>query len=80
MVYFLKATPNFVALAPGENAVVTVTDGMTGVPVPGAAFAGQVSNAAGQVTITGGSKVSVNVYKATRSDSIRSNAVVVAVA
>ncbi|MCJ1475858.1 hypothetical protein MMC13_004522 [Lambiella insularis] len=78
-VYFLKAEPELVALGPGGTTVVTVTDGMSGVPVAGAAFAGQLSNAAGQVTITG-SKAGVNVYKATRSDSIRSNAVVVAVA
>ncbi|MCJ1378986.1 hypothetical protein MMC17_002085 [Xylographa soralifera] len=77
-VYFLKAEPEVVAVLPGKSAVVTVTDGMSGVPVAGAEFAGQLSNAEGQVTITG-TKPGVNVYKATRSDSIRSNAVVVTV-
>ncbi|MCJ1282271.1 hypothetical protein MMC26_001594 [Xylographa opegraphella] len=76
--YFLKAEPEVVAILPGKSAVVTVTDGTTGVPVAGAEFAGQLTNAQGQVTVTG-KKPGVNVYKATRSDSIRSNAVVVTI-
>lgn len=79
MVYFLKVTPDEIVGKVGSSHVVTVTDGMTGVPVAGALFDGVSTGADGSATLVLGKK-GVFEYKATRSDSLRSNALYVAVA
>jgi len=77
-VYFLKVEPEAAVVKVGKSLTVTVTDGMTGVVVPGATIDGVVTNAAGMATLTF-KKVGVFELKATRSDSLRSNALIVAV-
>ena len=58
---------------------MTVTDGMTGVPIQGALIDGVLTDASGDATLTF-PKAGVFEFKAERSDSIRSNALYVAVA
>ncbi|MCJ1390283.1 hypothetical protein MMC18_003141 [Xylographa bjoerkii] len=77
-VYFLKVEPEAALVKVGESLTVTVTDGTTGVVVPGAEIDGVVTNAAGMATLTF-AHVGVFRFKATRSDSLRSNALTVAV-
>ncbi|CAF9914429.1 MAG: hypothetical protein ALECFALPRED_009591 [Alectoria fallacina] len=78
--YFLKVTPNTIVEATvGSSHVVTVTDGMTGVPIEGALIDGVLTDASGDATLTF-PKAGVFEFKAERSDSIRSNALYVAVA
>lgn len=77
-VYFLKVEPEDALVTVGESLTVTVTDGMTGVVVPGAEIDGVTTNAAGMATLKF-TKVGVFRFKATRSDSLRSNALTVAV-
>ncbi len=77
--YFLKVTPNKIVARKGSSHVVTVTDGMTDVPVGGAMIDGVTTAADGTATLTFG-ETGVFEYKATRSDSLRSNALYVAVA
>lgn len=76
-VHFLKLVAPTVASV-GVPFAVTVTDGMTGVPVSGATVGGATTNQAGVATITIDTP-GVTVLKAERSDSIRSNAVDVSV-
>lgn len=78
-VYFLKVTPDEIVAKKGSSHVVTVTDGMTGVPVPNAVIDGVTTAADGTATLTFPSH-GVFEYKATRSDSLRSNALYVAIA
>jgi hypothetical protein len=54
-------------------------NGGSGTPIAGASFNGQTSNANGQVTFVAPTTPGTYRFKATRSDSIRSNAVVVVV-
>jgi len=77
-VYFLKVEPEAAVVKVGGSLTVTVTDGMTGVVVPGAEIDGVATNAAGMATLKF-AKVGVFQFKATRSDSLRSNALIVAV-
>ena len=78
-VYFLKVTPSSIVVKKGGSKKVTVTDGTTGVPVSGAVIDGVTTGADGTATLTFPKK-GVFEYKATRADSLRSNALYVAVA
>lgn len=78
-VYFLKVTPNKVAVRKGATVPVTVTDGTSGVAVEGAVIGGVATDAGGQATLRF-PNAGVFQYKAERSDSLRSNALYVAVA
>lgn len=77
--HFLKVSPNEIFAKRGSSHVVTVTDGTTGVPVQGASIDGVETASDGTATLTFGSR-GVFEYKATRSDSLRSDALYVAVA
>ena len=77
-VYFLKVTPAEAVVTQGQSLTVTVTDGSSGVPVPGAVIAGVTTGADGKATLTF-PKSGVFSYKATRSDSLKSNALRAAV-
>ncbi|KAI4201419.1 MAG: hypothetical protein LQ350_003257 [Teloschistes chrysophthalmus] len=77
--YFLKVTPNVIAVKKGESKTVTVTDGTTGVPIANATIDGVTTDANGKATLVF-PKLGVFDYKAERSDSIRSNALYVVVA
>ena len=70
--------PQTALVKAGESLTVTVTDGVTGVVVPGATIDGVVTDAAGMATLTFDT-VGAFEFKATRSDSLRSNALAVAV-
>jgi hypothetical protein len=72
--YFLKVTPASATMTVGQTVVFTIQDGTTGVDIPSASFAGLTSNANGQVTYTATTPGCYS-FKASRSDSIRSNAV-----
>lgn len=78
-VYFLKAEPNSKEVKKGSSLVVTVTDGLSGVPVSGATIGGQVTDATGSATLTFPHSGTFE-YKAERSDSLRSNSIKVHVA
>ncbi|KAF3004416.1 hypothetical protein E8E13_010320 [Curvularia kusanoi] len=69
---FLKLSPDFAAVAPGTPVRVTVT-GVSG-PAAGASVSGAISDANGNVVFQAPTEPGCYVYKATRSDSIRSNA------
>lgn len=76
-VYFLKlAAP--VTAKKGQPVVVTVTDGTTGVAVPGASVGGQTTGADGKATVVFDNK-GVQKLKAERADSLRSNAAYIVV-
>ncbi|MCJ1458922.1 hypothetical protein MMC28_009298 [Mycoblastus sanguinarius] len=77
--YFLKVTPNTIAAKKGSSHTVTVTDGTTGVVIPNAIIDGVTTDADGNAILTFPND-GVFEYKATRSDSLRSNALYVAVA
>lgn len=77
-VYFLKVTPQELVAEKGSTHKVTVTDGTTGVPVPNAVIDGVTTDASGKAALVF-RKTGVFEYKATRSDSLRSNALYVAV-
>jgi hypothetical protein len=75
--FFLKLTGPLTARR-GQASIFTVTDGSTGLPIAGAKVGRQVSDERGNVQIaftSGGRKE----LKATRSDSVRSNVLVVRV-
>ena len=76
--YFLKVTPNVLAVKKGGSRTVTVTDGTTGVAIAGAVIDGVTTDADGKATLTF-PKAGAFTYKAERSDSIRSNALAVVV-
>jgi len=69
--HFLKLEGPHVAQK-GQSVVYTVTDGMTGLPVAGAAVNDGTSDANGHVSVSFG-KAGLNGIKATKSDSVRSN-------
>ncbi|KZS90432.1 hypothetical protein SISNIDRAFT_457581 [Sistotremastrum niveocremeum HHB9708] len=71
--FFLKASGPVVAKV-GKPVVVTVIDGTTGVAIEGASIGGVLTDANGHASLTFGT-VGLKKLKATRSDSIRSNAV-----
>ena len=77
--YFLKVTPSVLAVKKGSSKQVTVTDGTTGIPIAGAVIDGVTTDANGVATLTF-PKIGAFTYKATRDDSIRSNALAVVVA
>ena len=77
-VYFLKVTPNKLIVKKGSTHTVTVTDGTSGVPVPNAVIDGVTTDASGEAALTFPKK-GVFEYKATRADSLRSNALYVVV-
>lgn len=77
--YFLKVTPSVIAAKKGQSKTVTVTDGMTGVPIANAIIDGVATDANGQATLVF-AKIGAFEYKAERNDSIRSNALYVVVA
>lgn len=79
--FFLSVSPASRTLRVGESTTFSVIDGMFGGPVNGASFGGQLSNASGNVafTVPAGTAPGVYRYKATRFDSIRSNAVIITV-
>lgn len=76
--YFLEVTPSGATLSLGSVMIFTVTDGTSGVPVAGALLNGLPSNGNGQVVFMATEPGTFR-YKATRSDSIRSPAVVITV-
>lgn len=69
--HFLKLEGPRVAQK-GRSVVYTVTDGMTGLPVAGAAVNDGTSDVNGHVSVSFG-KAGLNGIKATKSDSVRSN-------
>lgn len=77
-VSFLKVTPSEITTKKGQTQTVTVTDGSTGAPAQGALIDGVTTDANGKATLTF-PKRGVFEYKATRTDSLRSNALLVAV-
>ncbi|KAL8832076.1 MAG: hypothetical protein Q9191_000498 [Dirinaria sp. TL-2023a] len=76
--HFLKVTPNVMTVGKGTSHTVTITDGTTGLAIPDAVIGGVTSDSNGKAILTF-SKTGTFFYKATRSDSLRSNALVVAV-
>lgn len=82
--YFLKLQASTLLARPNQKVTLTVTDGTTGVTISGADFTGgqgaavPITNSAGQSSVSF-SKPGIYALKAERSDSIRSNAVVVVV-
>lgn len=76
--YFLKVDPPTAQVAVGSPATFTVSDGQSGVRIAGASFNGATSDSNGQVTVTFPAAGTYRV-KATRSDSIRSNGVIITV-
>lgn len=77
-VYFLKATVSAAETTLGSPVTVTVTDGSSGVAVPGAQIGNVVTDANGKAVLLFTKKGAFSL-KASRSDSIRSNAVIVTV-
>ena len=75
---FLKVEPKTATLTVGSSQVFTVTDGQTGNPISGATFNGLITNSQGQVTYVATQAGNFRI-KATRSDSIRSNAAMITV-
>lgn len=75
---FLKVEPRAITTRKGQTKTVTVTNGLTGAPAPGASINGVITDATGKATLTF-PKSGVFTYKATRSDAIRSNALLVVV-
>lgn len=71
--------PDLLVVRKGSSKVVTVTDGSTGAPIQGAGIDGVSTGADGKATLTF-PKAGAFEYKATRDDSIRSNALRVVVA
>ncbi|KAI4216026.1 MAG: hypothetical protein LQ351_001522 [Letrouitia transgressa] len=76
--HFLKVTPSALAVRKGSSRTVTITDGMTGTAVAGALIGGVTTGADGKATLNFPKK-GLFTYKATKSDSIRSNGLVVVV-
>lgn len=76
-VHFLKLSGPAVTVV-GKPQKFTVIDGASGAPVAGASLNGQTTAADGSVVITFASK-GIKSLKASKSDSIRSNAVEVVV-
>lgn len=75
---FLKVEPSAITAKKGQTKTVTVTDGKTGAPAQGAVINGVTTDANGKAILTF-PKPGVFTYKATRSDAIRSNALLVVV-
>jgi plastocyanin len=75
---FLKVEPKQITAKKGQTKTVTVTDGSTGAPASGAVIDGVTTDAGGKATLTF-PKRGIFTYKATRSDALRSNALVVVV-
>jgi Domain of unknown function (DUF4430) len=75
--HYLALTGPAVARA-GRPFTLTVTDAMTGDPIAGATVAGRTTGADGTVSVTV-ARSGVSTFKASRADSIRSNAQVVLV-
>ncbi|CAF9925221.1 MAG: hypothetical protein HETSPECPRED_005778 [Heterodermia speciosa] len=76
--YFLKVDPTYLLVKQGSTKTVKITDGSTGVPIAGAVIDGVTTDANENAALTFGTKGAFK-YKAERSDSIRFNALVVAV-
>ncbi|KAI1856394.1 hypothetical protein JX265_011641 [Neoarthrinium moseri] len=76
--YFLKTTASVTETTVGSPVTVTVVDGMTGSIVPGAQIANVVTDTNGQAMLLFTRKGTFSL-KATRADSIRSNAVIITV-
>ena len=75
---FLKVEPVTITAKKGQSKTVTVTDGMTGKPAPGAVIDGVTTDANGKATLTF-PKLGLFTYKATRFDAVRSNALLIVV-
>lgn len=75
---FLKVEPSRITVRKNQPKIVTVTDGSTGAPAQGAVINGVTTDASGKATLTF-PKPGVFTYKATKSDAIRSNALLVVV-
>lgn len=72
--HFLKATPDLLLVKKGSRKEITVTDGSTGAAIQGAVIGGVTTDADGKATLTF-PKTGAFQFKATRADSLRSNAV-----
>ncbi|KAL9016959.1 MAG: hypothetical protein Q9185_005698 [Variospora sp. 1 TL-2023] len=77
--HFLKVTPDLLVVKKGSSKVVTVTDGSTGEAIEGAVINGVTTDANGKATVTFLATGAFE-YKATRDDSLRSNALRIVVA
>jgi hypothetical protein len=76
--YFLKLTAPVTETTQGSPITVTVTDGGSGTPIQGAQIGNVVTDANGNASLQF-TKTGAFSLKASRSDSIRSNAVVITV-
>lgn len=72
--YFLRIEQDYQVLRLGQTVSVTVIDGQSGIPISDASIAGVITDANGRATFVVPSTPGCYQYKATRSDSIRSNA------
>lgn len=73
-----ESRPPAITVKKGQTKTVTVKDGKTGAPAPGAVIDEVTTDANGKAILTF-LKRGVFSYKATRDDAIRSNALVVVV-
>jgi hypothetical protein len=76
--HLLKLELSHQIIKSGYPITVTVTDGVTGKPISGAAVGGQLTNTNGN-TIIRFTNLGTQKLKAEREDSIRSNAITVSV-
>ena len=72
--HFLDVTPGYMAVSPGASVTVVVTDGSTGQPVSGASINSVSTDANGNAAFNAPKVPGCYQFKATKSDSIRSNA------
>ncbi|KAL8938108.1 MAG: hypothetical protein Q9216_004065 [Gyalolechia sp. 2 TL-2023] len=77
--HFLKVTPDALVVKKGGSRTVTVRDGLTGGAIEGAVINGVMTDADGKAKLSF-LKSGVFEFKATRDDSLRSNALRVVVA
>jgi hypothetical protein len=76
--YFLELSLSASNVSAGESVTASVKDGMTGVDIPDASVGGATTGANGEATLAF-STPGIYSLKASRSDSIRSNAVIITV-
>lgn len=76
--HFLKLQASKTTIQAGDSVTLTVTDGATGEPVEGATVGSVLTNTFGRATLSF-QNLGAQVLKAERSDSIRSNGVLLTV-
>jgi len=72
--HFLEVTPGYMAVTPATQVTVTVTDGSSGQAVSGASINSVLTDANGKAVFNAPTIPGCYQFKATKSDSIRSNA------